>query len=96
MTYLEKDKLPAQLHDVVITIELSQGSNFVKAYRDPSNGWRIVFNKMFNNAGGFASIEEYLKKQFDLYDDNHSYFEELCEEDNQQIIYLKDGSTFGC
>lgn len=96
MTYLEKDKLPAMLHVAVITIEWSQDSNFIKAYRDSSNGWRIVFDKMFNNAGGFTSVEKCIEKHLDIYNDNHSYFEELCEEDNQQIIYLKEGSTFGC
>lgn len=94
MIYFEKDKLPAQLHDAVITIEWSQDSNFVKAYKDPNDGWRIVFDTIFNNPGGFNSVEQYLEKQFDLYDDNHSYFEELCVEDDQQIIYLKDGSVF--
>lgn len=94
MLYLEKTELPTQLHDVVVIIKLSQGSQFVKAYQDPFNGWRIVFKDIFNNAGGFASVEEYLEKQFDLYDDNHSYFEELCIEDTQQTIYLKDNSIF--
>ena len=94
MMYFEKDKLPAQLYDAVITIEWSQDSNFVKAYKDPSDGWRIVFDTVFNNAGGFDSVEQYIEKQFDLYDDDHSYFEELCVEDNEQIIYLKDGSIF--
>ena len=82
------------MHDAVIIIEWSQDSSFVKAYKDPSNGWRIVFKNIFNNAGGFTSVEEYIEKQFDLYDDNHSYFEELCVEDNQQVIYLKDNSVF--
>lgn len=94
MMYFKKDKLPALLHDAIITIEWSQDSNFVKAYKDPSDGWRIVFDAIFNNPGGFDSVEQYLEKQFDLYDDGHSYFEELCVEDNQQIIYLKDGSIF--
>lgn len=94
MIYFEKDKLPAQLHDAVIIIELSQDSNFVKAYKDPYNGWRIVFDTIFNNDGGFDSVEQYIEKQFDLYDDDHSYLEELCIEDDQQIIYLKNGSVF--
>lgn len=94
MTYFEKEKLPAQLHDAIITIGWSQDSNFVKAYEDPFNGWRIVFENIFNNAGGFTSVEEYIEKQFDLYDDNNSYFEELCVEDDQQIIYLKENSIF--
>lgn len=94
MIYFQKDKLPASLHDSVMLIELFQNSNFVKAYKDPSNGWRIVFDIEFNNAAGFTSVEEYIEKIFDLYDDGNSYFEELCIEDDQQIIYLKDGSVF--
>lgn len=94
MLYLEKEKLPAQLYDAVITIEWSQDSNFIKAHKDPLNGWRIVFDTIFNNAGGFDSVEEYIEKQFDLYDDDNSYFEELCIEDDKQIIYLKDNSIF--
>ena len=62
MLYLEKEKLPAQLYNAVITIEWSQDSSFIKAYKDPSNGWRIVFENIFNNAGGFTSVEEYIEK----------------------------------
>lgn len=94
MTYFEKEKLPTQLYDAVITIEWSQDSNFIKAYKDPFDGWRIAFDTVFNNAGGFTSVEEYLEKQFDLYDDGNSYFEELCIEKDQQIIYLKNNSRF--
>lgn len=94
MMYFKKDELPAQLYDAVITIEGFQDSNFEKAYKDPNNGWRIVFDTEFNNAGRFTSVEEYLEKQFDLYYNGNSYFEELCIEDDQQVIYLKEGSIF--
>lgn len=94
MMYFKKDELPALLHDSIMIIELAQNSNFVKAYKDPYNGWRIVFDTEFNNFGGFASVEEYIEKQFDLYDNDNSYFEELCVEDDQQIIYLKESSVF--
>lgn len=94
MMYFEKDKLPNLLYDTVIIIEMYQNSKFVKAYKDPSDGWRIVFDKIFNNPAGFASVEEYIEKQFDYYNDGNSYLEELCVEDDQQIIYLKEGSVF--
>ena len=104
MTYRDKNALPSLLHDVIDTIEKSQNSEFVEAYRDFNDGWRIVFKTLFNNPREFSKlgdflescskIESYLENQFDVFSNNHSYFEELCIEFNQQVIYLKDGSKF--
>ena len=93
MIYFLKN-LPAQLYDIIHIIELSQNSKFNKAYKDPYNGWRIVFDILFKNTNRLTNIEKYIEKQFDTYNEGLSYFEELCVEDNQQIIYLKDNSTF--
>ena len=84
MIYKDKNMLPSFLRNAVVTIERSQDSEFIKAYKK-DDGWRLVFKTLFNNSGGFSDIESYLEKQFD---DNNSCFEELCIENDQQIIYL--------
>ena len=83
MIYKDKNMLPSFLYNAIVTIELSQDSEFIKAYKK-DDGWRLVFKTLFNNSGG--DIESYLEKQFEFND--NSYFEELCIENDQQIIYL--------
>ena len=94
MKYKDKNVLPSLLQDAISRIEQYQNSEFIEAYRDFNDGWRIAFKTAFHNLGGFSNIEEYLEQQFNVFLDGHSYFEELCIENGQQIIYLKDGSTF--
>lgn len=94
MKYKDKNALPSLLQDVINIIEQYQNSEFIEAYRDFNDGWLITFRTEFHNLGGFSSVEDYLEQQFNVFLDNNSYFEELCMEDNQQIIYLKDDSTF--
>ena len=85
MIYKDKNMLPSFLYNAVVTIEWSQDSEFIKAYKK-DDGWRLVFKTLFNNSGCFSDIESYLEKQFEF--DNNSCFEELCIENDQQIIYL--------
>ena len=84
MIYKDKNMLPSFLYNAVVIIERSQDSEFIKAYKK-DDGWRLVFKTLFNNSGGFSDIESYLEKQFN---DDNSCFEELCIENDQQIIYL--------
>ena len=55
MIYKHKNMLPSFLYNAVVTIEWSQNSEFIKAYKK-DDGWRLVFKTLFNSSTDLTSI----------------------------------------